>query len=194
MGCSRIKEYSDRVAIGEEHTRHNWCAGSIFRNLHVVDAFSLDRSLLLLICPSRALSLSGWKASQLRALSKKVSHFSTIEAGVLGSLPLRWDRSSGIPLLLRGLIVLRPLNIQLNWSDHHLLLPQLLEEGLGRCLICQSGALGSTSRRSSCDPGSLLLKMMKTEVFLHSNSIIHQLIEILKTMAQARLKFWTHSL
>src|SRR6266508_307177 len=158
MRCSRIKEYSDRVAIGEEHTRHNWCAGSIFRNLHVVDASSLDRSLLLLICPSRALSLSRWEASWLWALSKKVTHFSIVEAGVL------------------------------RWADHHLLLPRLLEERPGRCLICHSGALGSTSRRSSCNPGSLLLEMMKTKVFLHGYSIIHQLIEILKTTSQARPK------
>src|SRR6266508_5105338 len=123
MRCSRIKEYSDRVAIGEEHTRHNWCTGSIFRNLHVVDASSLDHSLLLLICPSRALSLSRWEASWLRALLKKVSHLSTIETGVLGSLPLWWSRSSGIPLLLRGPIVLWPLNILLSWSYHHLWLP-----------------------------------------------------------------------
>src|SRR6266508_3285880 len=137
MRCSRIKEYSDRVAIGEEHTRHNWCAGSIFRNLHVVDASSLDRSLLLLICLSRALSLSRWEVSWLRALSKKVSHSSTIEAGVLGSLPLWWSRSSGIPLLLRGLIVLRPLKILLlDGSNHHLLWPWLLVERPGRCLIC----------------------------------------------------------
>src|SRR6266508_2235311 len=146
MGCSRIKEYSDRVAIGEEHTRHNWCAGSIFRNLHVVDASSLDRSLLLLICLSRALSLSRWEASWLRALSKKVSHFSTIETGVLGSLPLWWSRSSGNHLLLRGSIVLRPLDkLWLSRSDHHLLLLWLLVWGPGRCLICQSGVLGSTS-------------------------------------------------
>src|SRR6266498_428091 len=193
MGCSRIKEYSDKVAIGEEHTRHNWCAGSIFRNLHVVDVSSLDHSLLLLICLSRALSLSRWEASWLRTLSKKVTHFSTIETGVLGSLPLRWGRSSGIPLLLRGPIILRPLNILLSWSDHHLLLPRLLEERPGRCLICHSGALGSTSRRSSCDPGFLLFQILKTKVFLHGYSIIHQLIEILKTTAQARPKFWTHS-
>src|SRR6266498_3611249 len=100
MRCSRIKKYSDKVAIGEEHTRHNWCAGSIFRNLHVVDASSLDRSLLLLIFPSRALSLSGWEASRLWAVPKEMAHPSTIKAGVLGSLSLRWGRNFGIPLLL----------------------------------------------------------------------------------------------
>ena len=137
--------------------------------------------------------MSRWEASWLRALSKKVTHFSKVEAGVLGSLSLRWGRSSVIHLLLRGPIVLWPLNILLSWSDYHLLLPRLLEERPGRCLICHSGALGSTSRRCSCNPGSLLLEMMKTKVFLHGYSIIHQLIEILKTTAQARPKFWTHS-
>src|SRR5438132_12131520 len=35
---------------------------------------------------------------------------------------------------------------------------------------------------------------MKTEVFLHGDGIIHQLIEVvLKTTAQAGPKFWTHS-
>src|SRR6266540_51421 len=102
-----MEKYSDRVAIDEEHTRHNWCTGSIFRNLHVVDASSLDRSLLLLICPSKALSLSRWEVSWLRALSKKVTHFSTVEAGVLGLLSLRWGRSFGNHLLLRGPIVLQ---------------------------------------------------------------------------------------
>src|SRR5438128_12627959 len=48
---------------------------------------------LLPICPSGTLSLSGWEASWLRALSKEVSHSSTIEAGVLVLLPLRWGRS-----------------------------------------------------------------------------------------------------
>src|SRR6266540_4829774 len=130
--------------------------------------------IFLPICPSGTLSLSGWEASWLRALSKKVSHSSTIEAGVLGLLPLRWGRSFGIPLLLRGPIVLRPLNILLlDGSNHHLLWPWLLVERPGRGLICQPRALGHTSRRSSCDPGSLLLKMMKMEVFLHCNSIIY---------------------
>src|SRR6266540_3849773 len=192
MGCSKIEEYSDRVAIGEEHTRHNWCAGSIFRNLHVVDTSSLDRSLLLLICPSRA--LSRWEASWLRALSKKMSHFSTIETRVLRSLPLRWGWCSGSPLWLRRPIILRPLDkLLLRWPDNHLLLPLWLIWRSERCLISHSGALGSATRRSSCNSGSLLLKMMKTEVFLHGYSIIYHLIEILKTTAQTRLKFRAHS-
>src|SRR5438105_9217754 len=122
------------VTICKEHTRHNWCASSIFRNLHVVDASSLDHSLLLLICPSRA--LSRWEASWLRALSKKVTHFSIVEAGVLGSLSLRWSRSSGIHLLLRWPIVLWLLNILWSWSVLHLLLPGLLKERHGRCRVC----------------------------------------------------------
>src|SRR5207237_879731 len=48
-------------------------------------------------------------------------------------------------------------------------------------------------RRSSCDLGLPLLKVMKTEVFLHGDGVVDQLIEILKTMAQTGPKFRTHS-
>src|SRR6266498_3398886 len=111
MRCTRIKEYSDGVAIGEEHTRHNWCAFSSCRKLHVVDASSLVISLLLLICPSGA--LGWWKASWLRALSKKVTHFTTVEAWVLWPLSLGWSWCSDICLLLRRPIESRPRGVLL---------------------------------------------------------------------------------
>src|SRR6266508_2297116 len=193
MGCSRIKGYSDRGAIGEEHTHHNWCSCSSFSDLHVVNTSCLVGALLLLVCPGGALCLSGWKAPWLRALSKKVSYFSTIETRILGSLSLRWGRCSGIPLLLRRPIILRPLNnLLLCWPDDHLLLPLLLIWRPERCLISHSRALWSASRGTNCDPCFPLFKMMKTEVFFHSNGIINQLIEILETTAQTGPKFRTH--
>ena len=120
--------------------------------------------------------------SGLRVVAGKVAWFAAVEAGVLGKRGLRRSRSSGIPLLLRGPIVLRPL---LHWSNYHLLLSLLLKSRPGRHLIYHSGALGSTSRKSSCDLGLPLLKVMKMEIFLHGNGIIYQLIEILKMMTQA---------
>src|SRR5438105_14192452 len=127
MGCSRTKEYSDRVVIGEEHTGYNWCSCSSFSDLHVVNTSCLVGALLLLVCPGRALCLSGWKAPWLRALSKKMSHLSTIETRILGLLPLRWGRCPGSPLWLRRPIIFRPLNnLLLCWPDNHLLLPLLL--------------------------------------------------------------------
>src|SRR5207237_2130394 len=65
----------------------------------------------LLICPSRALSRR--EASWLRALSKKVSYLSTVEAWVLGSLSLGWGWCSDICLLLWRPIVLRPQGVLL---------------------------------------------------------------------------------
>src|SRR6266498_3300540 len=129
MRCSRVEKYNSRVAIGKERTHHHRCTGWNVRNLQAVDASSLVGSFLL-ICPSRALSRR--ETSWLRALSKKVSYFSTVEAWVLGS--------RGV-LLLRGLIILRPLNILLWGSNHHLLRPQLL--------VGQPWALRDISRRSS---------------------------------------------
>src|SRR6266511_6310819 len=84
MRCSRVEKYNNRVAIGKERTRHHRCTGWNVRNLQVVDASSLVGSFLL-ICPSRALSRR--EASWLRALSKKVSNFSTVETWVLRALP-----------------------------------------------------------------------------------------------------------
>src|SRR6266542_2551749 len=88
-------------------------------------------------------------------------------------------------IALRGAIVLWPLDVLLHWSYYHLMLSLRLESRPGRRLIYHSRALGSTSRKSSCDLGLPLLKVMKTEVFLHGNGVIHHLIEILKTMTQA---------
>src|SRR6266498_4979706 len=59
MRCSRIKKYNGRVAIGEEHTRHNRCASRSFSNLSVVDASGLDGSLLLLVGLIGAVSMRG---------------------------------------------------------------------------------------------------------------------------------------
>src|SRR5438132_12324025 len=123
--------------------------------------------------------------SELRAVAGEVAWFSAVEAGVLGKRCLRRSRSSGIPLLLRRPIVLRPRDVLLHWSNYHLFLSLRLKSGLGRRLIYHSGALGSTSRKSSCDLGLPLLKVMKTEIFLHDDGIIYQLIEILKMMTQA---------
>src|SRR5438105_14368592 len=131
--------------------------------------------------------------SGLRAVAGKVAWFATVEAGVLGKRCLRRSRSSSIPLLLRGPIVLRPLDVLLHWSNYHLMLSLWLKSRPGRCLTYHSGALGSTSRKSSCDLGLPLLKVMKTEIFLHGDGIIYQLIEILKMTAQMGPKFRTHS-
>src|SRR5438105_2721594 len=131
--------------------------------------------------------------SGLQAVAGKVAWFATVDAGVLGKRCLRRSRSSGIPLLLRGPIVLRPLDVLLHWSNYHLMLSLWLKSRPGRRLIYHSGVLGSTSRKSSCDLGLALLKVMKTEIFFHGDGIIYQLIEILKTTTQAGPKFRTHS-
>src|SRR5438128_11348352 len=150
MRCSSVEKYNNRVAIGKEHTRHHRCSGWNVRNLQAVDASSLVGSLLL-ICPSRALSRR--EASWLRALPKKVSYFSTVEAWVLRSLSLGWSWCSDIllrrPIVLRprgvllllGPIILRPLYILLRGSNYHLLRPRLL--------VGQPRTLRDTSRRSS---------------------------------------------
>src|SRR6266498_1980407 len=146
----RVEKYNNRVAIGKERTRHHRCTGWNVRNLQAVDASSLVGSFLL-ICPSRALSRR--EASWLRALSKKVSNFFTVEAWVLGSLSLGWSWCSDIllrrpivlrprgVLLLRGPIILRPLYILLRGSKDYLLRPRLL--------VGQPRALRGISRRSS---------------------------------------------
>src|SRR5205809_7067165 len=85
MRCSRVEKYNNRVAIGKERTRHHRCSGWNVRHLQIVDASSLVGSFLL-ICPSRALSRR--EASWLRALPKKVSYLSAVEAWILGSLSL----------------------------------------------------------------------------------------------------------
>src|SRR5436190_20922296 len=133
MRCSRVEKYNNRVAIGKERTRHRRCSGWDVRHLQIVDASSLVGSFLL-ICPSRA--LSRWEASWLRALSKKVSYFSAVEAWVLGSLSLGWSWCSDIllrrpivlqpwgVLLWRGPIILWPLFIRLRGSNYHLLRPR----------------------------------------------------------------------
>ncbi len=144
-------------------------------------------SLLLQICPCGA--LGWWKTSWLRALSKKVSYFSTVEAWVLGSLSLGWSWCSDIclllrrpielrprgVLLLRGPIILRPLNILLRGSNYHLLRPRLL--------VGQPWALRGISRRSSYKLSFPLLQVMETKVFLHCNGVINHLIEVIKTTA-----------
>src|SRR5204862_8236086 len=134
-------------------------------------------SLLLLICPSRAL---GWReASWLREFTKKVSYFFTVEAWVLGSLSLGWSWCSDICLLLRRLIILRPrgvlllrgpiilwpLNILLQGSNYHLLRPWLW--------VGQPWALWNTSGRSSYKLSFPLLQVMEAKVFLHCNRIIN---------------------
>src|SRR5438132_4757902 len=189
MRCSQIKKYDGRVAIGEEHTRHNRCDSRSFSNLSVVDASGLDSSLLLLVGLIGAVSMRKLRCridvSGLRAVAGKMTWFAAVEAGVLGKRCLRRSRSSGIPLLLRGPIVLQPQDVLLHWSNYHLMLSLWLKSRPGRRLIYHSGALGSTSRKSSCDLGLPLLKVMKTEIFLHSDGVIHHLIEILKMMTQA---------
>ena len=150
------QKYDSKVAMGEEHTSHYRCSGNSFSYLQMVDTSYLVGSFLLLICLSRALSLCrlrcGVETSPLLALMSEVTWSSTMETGALASLPLRWCRCLRIPLWLRWPIVLRPLDILLlNGSNHHLLLPRLLKWRPGRCLICQSGALGSTPGRTSCD-------------------------------------------
>src|SRR6266540_6024799 len=186
MRCSCVKKYNNRVAIGKERTRHHRCSGWNVRNLQAVDASSLVGPFLL-ICPGRALSRR--KVSWLRALSKKVSYFSTVEAWVLRSLSLWWSWCSDIclllgrpivlrprgALLLRRLIILRLLYILLRGSKDHLLRPRLL--------VGQPRALRDISRRSSYTSRSLLLHVMKTKVFFHGNSIMNQLVKILKTTA-----------
>ena len=138
------------MAIGKERTRHHRCSGWNVRHLQIVDASSLVGPFLL-ICPSRA--LSRWKASWLRALPKKVSYISAVEAWILGSLSLGWSGCSDIllgrpivlrprsVLLLRGPIILRPLHILLWGSEYHLLRPRLL--------VGQPRALRDIPRRSS---------------------------------------------
>src|SRR6266508_6260528 len=150
MRCSRVEKYNNRVATGKERTRHHRCTGWNIRNLQAVDASSLVGSFLL-ICPSRA--LSRWEASWLRALLKKVSYLSAVEAWVLGSLSFGWSWCSDIllrrpivlrprdVLLLHGPIILRPLYILLRGSKYHLLRPRLL--------VGQPRALRDSSRRSS---------------------------------------------
>src|SRR6266540_5960127 len=103
MRCSGIKKYNSRVAIGEEHTRHNRCASRGFSNLGVVDASRLDSSLLLLVDLIGAVSMRKLRrrgdVSGLRAVAGKVAWFAEVETGVLGKRCLRRSRSSGIPLL-----------------------------------------------------------------------------------------------
>src|SRR6266508_1656494 len=136
MRCSKVEKYNNRVAIGKERTRHHRCSGWNVRHLQIVDASSLVGSFLL-ICPSRALSRR--EASWLRALPKKVSYLSAVEAWVLGSLSLGWSWCSDI--LLGRPIVLRPLHILLRGSEYHLLRPRLL--------VGQPRALRDIPRRSS---------------------------------------------
>src|SRR5207237_10209503 len=95
------------------------------------------------------------EASWVRALSKKVSYLSVVEAWVLGSLSLGWSWGSDIrlllgrpivlrpwgALLLRGPIILWPLCILLRGSKDHLLRPRLL--------VGQPRALRDIPRRSS---------------------------------------------
>src|SRR6266540_7017356 len=147
-----------RVAIDEEHTRHNRCASRSFSNLSVVDVSGLDSSLLLLVGLIGVVSMRRLRCridvSGLRAVAGKVAWFAAVEAGVLGKRCWRWSRSSGIPLLLRGPIVLRPLDMLVHWPNYHLMLLSLWLKGRrGRRLIYYSGALGSIRRRSSCDLG-----------------------------------------
>src|SRR6266540_2920225 len=127
---------NNRVAIGKERTRHHRCTDWNVRDLQAVEASSLVGSLLL-VCPSRALGRR--EASWLRALSKKVSYFPTVETWVLRSLSLGWSWCSDI--LLRRPIVLRPLYILLRGSKNHLLRPRLL--------VGQPRALRDIPRRSS---------------------------------------------
>src|SRR5438876_2121727 len=98
--------------MGKEHTRHNRCASRSFSNLSVVDASGLDSSLLLLVDLIGAVSMRRLRCridvSGLRAVAGKMTWFAAVEAGVLGKRFLRQSRSSDIPLLLRGRIVLRP--------------------------------------------------------------------------------------
>src|SRR5438105_8553025 len=135
MRCSRVEKYSTRLAIGKERTRHHRRSGWDVRHLQIVDA-SRFVGPFLLICPSRA--LSRWKASWLRALPKKVSYLSAVEAWVLGSLSLGWSWCSDI--LLGRPIVLRPRHILLRGSKYHLLRPRLL--------VGQPRTLQDISRRS----------------------------------------------
>src|SRR6266508_3990967 len=106
----------------------------------------------------------------------------TIEAWLTDLRGLRSGRSIDPLRLMRRPIILRPRNILLlRGSDYHLLRLRLL--------VGQPWALWGTSRRSSCEVGLPLFQVMKAEVFFHCNSIINQLIKILKTTAQARPKF-----
>src|SRR6266542_1613712 len=154
------------MANGREHTSHNWGIGWSFSNLHVLNTPSLSSLCFLLIGLSRVWSLCklrcGVEASwPLLTVTSKVTWLSTMETGTLASPPLRWCWCLRIPLGLRWPIVLRPLDVLLlNGSNHHL----LLIWGLGRCLMCQSGALGGTSRRTSCDLNFPLFQVMKPEV------------------------------
>src|SRR5438132_4373583 len=99
VGSTETKEHGIGVAMGDEHTRHNWCTFSSCRKLHVVDASSLVGSFLL-ICPSRC--------SDICLLLRRPI--------------VLWPR--GV-LLLRGPIILWSLNILLRGSNYHLLRPRL---------------------------------------------------------------------
>src|SRR5438876_7297144 len=107
--------------MGKEHTRHNRCASRSFSNLSIVDASGLGSSLLLLVGLIGAVSMHRLRCridvSGLRAVAGKVAWFAAVEAGVVGKRCLRWSRSSGIPLLLRGPIVLRPLDMLVHWPN-----------------------------------------------------------------------------
>src|SRR5438105_6337677 len=109
----------------------------------------------------------------------------TIETRLTGLRCLR-DGCYVDPLRLRRPIILRPRNILLlHWSNHHLLRPRLL--------VSQPWALRGTFGRSNCELRLPLLHVMKMEVFLHGDGVIHHLIEILKTAAQTGPKFRIHS-
>src|SRR6266540_1997522 len=125
MRCSRVEKYNNRVAIGKERTRHHRRSGWDVRHLQIVDASRLVGPFLL-ICPSRA--LSRWKASWLRALPKKVSYFSAVEAWILGSLSLGWSWCSDI--LLGRPIVLRPQSVlDEDISTTDITIPPILIQG-----------------------------------------------------------------
>src|SRR6266540_4332607 len=150
MRCSRVEKYNSRVAIDKERTRHDGCTGWNFRNLCEVYAPCLNGSFLLLVGLIGVVSLHGlWcriDVSGLRAVAGEVAWIAAVETGVLGKQCLRRSRSSGIPLLRRWPIILRPLDILLlSWPNSHSLLPLGLENRPGRCLISHPGTLGSIS-------------------------------------------------
>src|SRR6266508_3188822 len=138
------------MAIDKECTRHDGCTGFNFRNLCEVYASCLNGSFLLLVGLIGTVSLCRLRCridvSGLRAVAGEVAWLAVVETGVLGKRCLRRSRSSGIPLLRRWPIVLRPLDILLlSWPNHHFLLPLGLESRPGRCLINHPGTLGSIS-------------------------------------------------